>query len=132
MKALRILYWVITIVFCAFLIRAGINKIIREPVTTAVFRRLHLPLYLMNIIGSSELMGAVTLLIPLRKYPNLKVAAYANFTFLLGSATTTHLYAGDSIAHAAVPFIMLLMNLAGYWLWVWLGKKEPVPEGATR
>src|SRR6266700_1367156 len=67
MKALRITYWVSTVVFAMVFATTGTMYLIHHPVMVAKFRELGYPLYVLNLLGIAKVLGVIALVVP--KYP---------------------------------------------------------------
>jgi hypothetical protein len=72
------------------------------------------PAYLLVILGTAKLLGAVALL--QTRARTLREWAYAGFTIDLVGAVASHLFSGDSLAVAATPAVFLVMLAVSYQL----------------
>jgi hypothetical protein len=98
MKRTKILYWVFTGLFAAFMLFSAIPNIMVNQQSIDIFTQLGYPTYLIAFIGWAKLLGVVGILIP--GYPRLKEWAYAGLFFDLLGAT----YSAVTLAIAANVF----------------------------
>ena len=103
MKTTKILYWVFTGLFTAFMLFSAIPNIMVNQPSIDLFTQLGYPRYLISFIGWLKLLGCIGVLIP--GYPRLKEWAYAGLFFDLLGATYS------SIAAAGFQLPMLFMVL---------------------
>jgi hypothetical protein len=88
MKALRITYCVSTCLFAGIFLTTGTMYLAHNATMVAKFEELGYPLYVLNILGTAKVAGAIALLAP--KYPRIKEWAYAGFVFDLFGAAWSH------------------------------------------
>jgi hypothetical protein len=102
MKRDKIIYWIATgiisaaMLFSAFLYLSGSEELLKS------FASIGLPLYIVMLLGTAKLIGAVLLLAPVAA--RFKEWAYAGFLFTFGGAIWIH-------AATATPFVAPLMFL---------------------
>jgi hypothetical protein len=85
MKKTKIIYWTVTILFCAFMLFSAIPDILVTAEAKAFLTGIGYPLYFIPFIGILKTLGVVALLIP--GYYRIKEWAYAGFVFDLVGAT---------------------------------------------
>ena len=86
MKTLKIAYWASTCLFCGVFLMTGTLYLLHAQSMVTKFNEIGFPLYILNLLGSLKIAGAITLLIPM-SHPRLKEWAYAGFVFdLIGAA----------------------------------------------
>lgn len=85
MKTTKILYWIFTGLFAAFMISTAIPNIIVDQPSVELFTQLGYPKYLISFMGWLKLVGAITILVP--GFARLKEWAYAGLFFDLVGAT---------------------------------------------
>lgn len=85
MKTTKIVYWVSTILFAAFMIFSAIPNIAVNQQSIDIFTQLGYPTYLIPFIGWLKLLGAIAILTP--GFPRVKEWAYAGLFFDLLGAT---------------------------------------------
>lgn len=101
----KIVYWVCTGLFSAFMLSSAIPNLMQAQEWTEIFKALGYPLYLLPFLGTAKLLGAITLLIP--GIPRLKEWAYAGFTFNLSGA----IYSGISVGGFDPKMLVLLVPI---------------------
>lgn len=106
-KRNNILFWVFTILFCAFMMMSTIPNILSAPEWVEVFKMLGYPLYMLPFIGVAKLLGIIALLIP--GFPRIKEWAYAGMFFDLTGAVYSGLMTGGfnpQMLIMLVPFVL--------------------------
>ena len=114
-KKMNIAYWIITVLVLLPTAGSGIAELIGKAPEQTIksLQLLGYPLYIMKILGTAKLLGAIAILSG--KHKTLKEWAYAGFTFNFLGATASHVLAGDS-ANAPMPMIFLILLLVSYFL----------------
>jgi hypothetical protein len=84
MKKTKILFWVCTGLFSAFMLTSAIPNIMVTREWEAIFVQLGYPHYVISFIGWAKLFGVIVILIP--GIARLKEWAYAGFFFDLFGA----------------------------------------------
>ena len=77
MKAAKIIFWVSTILFVAFMLFSGVMEIINNADSQKLMTSLGYPNYLSPFLGVTKILGALVIIIP--GFPKLKEWAYAGF-----------------------------------------------------
>lgn len=113
-KQKTIAYWVTTGLFCLALTGSGVMNIIGHEEVVKTVAALGFPDWFPRYLGIWKLLGIATLLAP--GLPRLKEWATAGFTISLTSAAVSHIAAGDPIATAVAPTVLLIIGLASWWL----------------
>ena len=85
MKKTKIVFWVCTGLFSAFMLTSAVPNIMVTKEWEAIFVQLGYPQYLIPFIGWAKLFGVIVILIP--GFAGLKEWAYAGFFFDLFGAT---------------------------------------------
>ena len=130
MKNSKTLYWVITGTFSGIFLISGTLYFIQAPLFVAKMSELGLPLFLLRLLGTAKIAGALTLILP--KAPaRLKEWAYAGFTFNLIGAFWSHV-----AVHGFSPDMLLILMLIGllvgsYISWQKLNSKRAITEPNT-
>ena len=109
-----IAYWLCTGIFCLMFTFSGVGHLLRLETFAEGIVGLGFPAYLLTILGTAKLLGAIALAVPGR--PLLKEWAYAGFTFNLLGATASHVFAGDPLTETLRPMVPLLLGWASYLL----------------
>ena len=84
MKKNNIIFWVVTILFSAFMVWSSLNQIRNTPDAHAFMSHLGYPDYFSQFIGVMKVLGVIAILIPGFRY--LKEWAYAGLFFDLVGA----------------------------------------------
>lgn len=114
MRGKLIGYWIATGLFSLALTGSGAMNLMRAPEVVASLQKLGYPVYFPLILGTWKVLGAIALLVP--GLPRLKEWAYAGFTFALSGAALSHLFAGDPVAMALPPLVLLAIGLSSWAL----------------
>jgi hypothetical protein len=127
MKNTKILYWIITGLFAAFMLFSAIPDIMVVPDAVAmVSTGLGYPKYIIPFLGVAKLLGAIVILIP--GFNRLKEWAYAGLFFDLAGATYSALAKEGfqlPVLFMVLPFGFLFLS---YYLW---HKKNETAPAAT-
>jgi hypothetical protein len=139
MKKTKIIYWIFTALFAAFMLFSAIPDIMNtKEAQDLVGKQLGYPMYIIPFIGVAKLLGAIAILVP--GFPKLKEWAYAGFTIdLLGawySGIAAGLAAGMPAGQVVGPtFFMLLpigVMIVSYIYLHKLQKLKGAPAGVSR
>lgn len=84
MKRTKIVYWVSTFLFAAFMAFTAIPNVTLEPESLKMMSRLGYPAYFIRFIGIAKLLGGVAIVIP--GFYRVKEWAYAGLFFDLIAA----------------------------------------------
>ena len=115
MKKNKIIYWISTGLFCAFLLLTSISYL-TDPKFVDIFKRLGFPQYFRVELAFAKMVGVLILLIP-QTPSSLKEWAYAGFGITLVSGAIAHLNSGDPfgyIVNALFWFALLVISYS-YW-----------------
>jgi hypothetical protein len=113
MKPEILVYWATTGLLAAMLFAGGSAQLAAVPQTVAGIQELGFPVYLLKILGTWKLLGAITLLAP--RLRRLKEWAYAGVFFDLSGAVASHALSGDA-AGGLTPFMLLVLAAASWRL----------------
>lgn len=112
-KTINILYWVFTILFCAFMTYSGFSQALQVESAQKVMTDLGYPIYMNYILGVAKILGVIALLLPLR---TLKEWAYAGFFFDIVGAGFSMFFNGQGfMALSVVPFLVVLFLSYRFW-----------------
>jgi len=114
-KTVKTIYWIVTILFAAFMLFSGISELVRTEAGDELFMHLGYPLYLNYILGVAKILGVIAITLP--QFKILKEWAYAGFTFDLGGATLSFILNGDGFGAAAMPLVILAVMFVSYGFW---------------
>ena len=113
------IYWFATVVLVLGLLGTGVQQLLRVEAVGALgppfawgIVQMGYPLYLLTILGTWKVLGAVALLIP--KYPLLKEWTYAGIFFLLTGALFSHSASGHPW-HESIASVTLFTLMALSW-----------------
>ena len=113
-KTARIWYWVITILFVAFMLFGAISEVMQTDSAQKSLASLQYPVYLNYILGIAKMIGAVALI--QWRFKTIKEWAYAGFTVdILGAAASSHFVEG--IGSAIFTAIFLVPLFLSYYFW---------------
>ena len=114
-KGIRITYWILTILFAAFMLFSGISELMGTPSGNELLIHLGYPLYLNLILGVAKILGSVAIL--QTKWYAIKEWAYAGFTFDIIGASLSFALVGDGFGAAFMPLIFLAVMFVSYGMW---------------
>ena len=121
MKKIKIWYWIITILFCAFMIQTSIGQITMDPEAVGIVTGLGYPKYFVRFIGIAKLLGVIAILIP--GFRRIKEWAYAGLFFDLSGVVFSALNFGFQ-----PPLLFMILPIgflfASYFLWHRIIKNE--------
>lgn len=106
-----IIFWVSTVLFCAFMLTSAIPNILKSEEWVTVFKQLGYPEYLLPFLGVAKLLGVIALLVP--GFPRITEWAYAGFVFDLVGAIYSGLAAGGfhpMMLTLLIPIILLILS----------------------
>jgi hypothetical protein len=92
MKKTKTIYWIVTGLFCAFMLFSAIPDIMVTPEAVTFITSLGYPKYFIPFIGVAKLLGVIAILVP--GFPIVKEWAYAGLFFDLLGATYSGLSTG--------------------------------------
>jgi uncharacterized membrane protein YphA (DoxX/SURF4 family) len=114
MKKIKIIYWISTILFASIFTTTGTLYLLHSPTFVKRATDLLYPPYLLDIIGTAKVLGAIALATP--RFRRLKEWAYAGFSFDFIGAIWSHFYVqgfGEYIL-ILVPFSILMVSYISY------------------
>ncbi|MBB4110406.1 DoxX family protein [Pedobacter zeae] len=115
MKKLTTWYWITTIIFALMMVMDGFGGITQQEAGKEVFKHLGYPMYLLIIVGSAKLLGAVSIL--QNKYTVIKEWAYAGFAINFIGAFVSRAFVGDGVSLLIPPLVALVIMFIPYVLW---------------
>ena len=110
---IRIVYWILTILFAVMMLMDGIGGITRQQAGVEVMQHLGYPIYALSIFGIAKLLGAIAIV--QNKFKIIKEWAYAGFTFNFIGAMMSRAYAGDQVSWILFPLIPIAILFATYY-----------------
>ena len=114
-KTIRFWYWIVTILFAAFMVFSGISEILQIPSAQTLMEHLGYPLYLNYIIGFAKILGAIAIV--QTRWKTIKEWAYAGFSIDIIGAALSILFVGDPLSSALFTLLFLAIMFISYALW---------------
>ena len=115
MKKTKLLYWIITGLFAAFMLFSAIPDILVMPDAITFMGHLGYPKYIIPFIGMAKLLAVIAILVP--GYPRIKEWAYAGLMVDLTGATYSQI-ASDGFQPAiffmVLPIALLFISYSLY------------------
>lgn len=113
-KGLKITYWISTILFAAIFMTTGTLYLLHFPTFVKRATDLYYPIYLLDIIGTAKVLGAIALVTP--RFKGLKEWAYAGFSFDFIGAIWSHFYVQGFGKYALllVPISILMISYLSF------------------
>ena len=115
MKKSKIIYWISTGLFCAFLFLTSISYF-TDPKFVDIYKHLGFPQYFRIELGIAKILGVFMLLIP--QIPSrFKERVYVGFGITLISGAIAHFNSGDPfgyIINALIWFTLLVVSYICY------------------
>ncbi|MBN8571138.1 MAG: DoxX family protein [Ignavibacteria bacterium] len=115
MKKIKVTYWIVTTLFCLFMLMDGVGGLMRVEEGQEIMRHLGYPVYIMTILGTFKILGAVGIF--QNKFKILKEWAYAGCTFHFLGAAASRAYGGDSFILIISPLLFMAFMFISYFLW---------------
>lgn len=113
MKRTKIVYWLITIVFAAFMIFTALPDIVLSPEAKKFINDLGYPDYFIRFIGVAKVLGSIAIVIP-GKW-RIKEWAYAGLIFDLIAALYSVIQVYGVRPEHALILLPLLVGLLSYF-----------------
>ena len=114
-KTIKIIYWIVTILFSLAMLFSGVSEIMQTEQGKEVMKHLEYPVYVNTIIGVAKILGVIALL--QWKFKTIKEWAYAGFTIDFIGATASLYFAGDGILMALTTIPFFAVMFISYYLW---------------
>lgn len=115
MKKIKIIYWIVTILFAVFMLFSSIPDIMMKPDAVDFITKLGYPKYFVSFIGVAKVLGVLGILVP--GFRRLKEWAYAGLTFDLIGATYSFIALGYPISGWWPMLIFIAFGLCSYFLY---------------
>ena len=120
MNRTKIFYWIVTLLFAAFMIWSAIPDLMKSEKSIQIYKALGYPEYLIRFMGLAKLLGSLTILIPGLK--TIKRWAYAGLFFDLIGATFSALTVFGFMTPMLIMLIPFSLGAASYILFRRLNK----------
>ncbi len=114
MKKTKILYWIITGLFSAFMLFSSVPDILSAPDAIKFMNHLGYPNYFITFIGVAKLLGIIAILIP--GYPRIKEWAYAGLAFDLIGAVYSLIATDGLVPQMSVMLLPIIFLALSYIL----------------
>jgi hypothetical protein len=114
-KTIKIIYWVLTVIFVLFMVMDGGAGIAREKTGQEVMRHLGYPIYIMVITGVFKVLGAIA--IAQNSLKTIKEWAFAGFFINFAGAFASRAFVGDGIGLLMFPLVILIVMFILYYFW---------------
>jgi uncharacterized membrane protein YphA (DoxX/SURF4 family) len=114
-KALKLSYWIATVVFALLLVMDGIGGIMQAEAGKEALAHLGYPMYLMTIMGVAKVLAAVAIL--QTRFRTVKEWAFAGFVISCVGAFWSRATVGDGVDLLIWPVIFLAIMAVPYVLW---------------
>ena len=114
-KTLNTIYWIVTVLFALMMLADGAAGVSQQKDGQEAFRQLGYPLYVMTIVGTAKILGAMALL--QTKFSLLKEWAFAGFTINFVGASASWAFVGAETFFVLFPLSMLAVLVLVYVLW---------------
>src|SRR3954464_1262657 len=112
MKKTKITYWVVTILFGAFMLFSAVPDAMTSPDAITFMNHLGYPVYIIPFLSIAKILGVIAILVP--GYPRIKEWAYAGLSFDLLGATYSILAAGMPLGNWIFMIIPLGIAFGAY------------------
>ena len=114
MKKTKIIYWIITGLFAAFMTFTAIPDLIVNPEAVKFMTDLGYPVYLLVFLGVAKILGSIAIVVP--GFPRIKEWAYAGLMFdLIGAMYSVAATAG--IGNSLMFIIFIGLGFASYFMY---------------
>ena len=123
MKAIKITYWIFTILLVVLMLFSAFASLKQNPDGVAIMKHLGYPYNVLTLLSIAKILGVIAILVP--GFPRLKEWAYAGFTFDLVGAIYAGLSAGDPVIQS-LPIVLGLVFVFGSY--IFYHKKMRVKE----
>jgi hypothetical protein len=115
MKKTNTIYWIITILFAAFMIFSAIPDMLVTKDAAVFMKQLGYPNYITPFLGVAKLLGIIALFIP--GFPRIKEWAYAGLFFDLLGATYSNLSAFGFMPQMLIMILPIAFLFISYSLY---------------
>lgn len=115
MKKNKIIYWISTGFFCAFLLLTSISYF-TDPKFVGIYQHLGFPQYFRVELGIAKIFGVLILLIP-QMPSKVKEWVYVGFGITLISGAIAHFNSGDPTGYVANALFWFALLIISYIYW---------------
>ena len=114
-KTIKIIYWIITILFGLFMLFSSYSELMRLESANAVLIALGYPVYLNTILGIAKLLGVIAIF--QTKFKTIKEWAYAGFTIDIGGAMMSFILLNGDFKSVLLTLPFLVVMFVSYFMW---------------
>jgi len=114
-KKKKILFWIITALFSAFMLFSAIPDILVTSDAVKFLNSLGYPTYIIPFLGIAKLLGIIAILIP--GFPRIKEWAYAGLFFDLAGASYSGIAVGGFQPQTLFMILPITFLFLSYYLW---------------
>jgi len=115
MKKVKIAYWIVTILFAAFMLFSAIPDLMYSKQAADFMTNLHYSEAFTRFIGFAKILGVIGILIP--GFPRIKEWAYAGLAFDLIGATYSIIVVGTPFANWVFMLVFIIVLFVSYALY---------------
>ncbi|HYD21993.1 MAG TPA: DoxX family protein [Flavipsychrobacter sp.] len=112
MKINKIIYWTSTIIISGMFLMSSMMYFTKSPEIVQGFAFIGFPPFMIGLLGTAKLLGAIALAQP--KFKTLKEWAYAGFTITLAGATWAHVATNTPFT---MPLVFMALLAISYISW---------------
>jgi uncharacterized membrane protein len=114
-KTKLIIYWLTTAMVAVGMFGSGMAQVFHAKAMVDLVAPLGYPLYLLYIIGTWKVLGAITIVVP--GFKLVKEWAYAGLFFVMTGAFISHLLSGDhSVKGLIGPLFQTVFIILSWYL----------------
>lgn len=113
-RARLVWYWIATSLIAVEMVTGGIWDLARTAYVRGLMEHLGYPEYLLTILGTWKILGAVAILAP--GFPRLKEWAYAGMVFDLTGAAASHAICREGFSQLVVTLTLALIVISSWAL----------------
>jgi len=113
-RARLVWYWITTSLVAVEMVTGGIWDLLRTAYVRGLMDNLGYPEYMLTILGTWKMLGAIAILAP--RFPRLKEWAYAGMIFDLTGAAASHAVCREGVSQFVVTIVLALIVLASWRL----------------
>lgn len=114
-KSIKIIYWILLVFICLFMVADGIGGITMAQQGVDVMNHLGYPPYLMPLFGGLKLLGVIALL--QTKYLRIKEWVFAGMAFTFIGAAVSRMAVKDPLDDIIQPVVALVIMFILYLFW---------------
>ncbi len=114
MKRTKIIFWIITGLFSAFMLFSAVPDALSVPDAIKFMNHLGYPNYIIPFLGVAKILGIIAILIP--DFPRIKEWAYAGLFFDLAGAVYSGIATDGLLPRMAVMVLPITFLFVSYFL----------------